>query len=97
MKRIVAGVALALILAVGGGAMAGERTVTLSVDNLTCASCPFIVKTSVAAVDGVLQVDVSLDSKTATVTFDDTRTTVAAIAAASGDAGYPATLLGEGG
>ena len=69
---------------------AGERTVTFAVDNMTCASCPYIVKTSMAAVPGVANVTVSFEAKTATVMFDDAKTNPDAIAAASANAGYPA-------
>ncbi|MER9506780.1 cation transporter [Mesorhizobium sp. M0579] len=71
-------------------AFAAERTVTFSVDNMTCASCPYIVKTSMASVAGVDNVAISLEAMTATVTFDDGKTTAEAIAAASTNAGYPA-------
>ena len=71
-------------------AWAGERTVTFAVDNMTCASCPYIVKESMAAVPGVGKVVVSFQAKTATVTFDDTKTNLDAIATASLNAGYPA-------
>ncbi|QGJ79357.1 mercuric transport protein periplasmic component (plasmid) [Sinorhizobium meliloti] len=73
-------------------AWAGERTVTFAVDNMTCASCPYIVKTTMAAVPGVANVTVSFEAKTATVTFDGSRTSTDAIAAASMNAGYPAHL-----
>jgi mercuric ion binding protein len=55
-----------------------------------CAACPYIVKTSMEAVPGVVNVAVSFEAQTATVTFDDTKTTPDAIAAASTNAGYPA-------
>ncbi|MCA1869675.1 cation transporter [Agrobacterium genomosp. 3] len=70
-------------------AWAGERTVTFAVDNMTCATCPYIVKTTMAAVPGVANVTVSFEAKTATVTFDDAKTNPDAIAAASLKAGYP--------
>lgn len=75
---------------VAPAAWAGERTITFAVDNMTCASCPHIVKSSMAAVPGVARVDVSFKAKTATVTFDDGRTNADAIATASMNAGYPA-------
>lgn len=85
--------AAGLLAAVGASssAIAAERTVTLAVQNMTCASCPYIVRESMSAVDGVERVDVSLESNTATITFDDAKTTVAAIADASSRAGFPAT------
>lgn len=89
MRNLLATIVLAAVGA-SGGAMAAERTVTLAVQNMTCASCPYIVQESMSAVDGVEKVEVSFKNKTATVTFDDAKTTVAAIADASGRAGYPA-------
>ena len=90
--------ALALIgsVIVAPPAWAAERTVTFAVDNMTCASCPYIVKSSMAAVPGVAKVAVSLQAKTATVIFDDAKTNPAAIAAASMNAGYPAHLRQQG-
>lgn len=90
MKTLLAAVLLAAMGAFSA-AIAAERTVTLAVQNMTCASCPYIVRESMSAVDGVEKVDVSLETKTATVTFDDAKTTVAAVADASGRAGFPAT------
>ena len=46
-------------------------------------------------VDGVQQVDVDYDTRTATVTFDDSSTTAAEIAQASTDVGYPATPVSD--
>lgn len=77
-------------------AFAGERTITFAVDNMTCASCPYIVKSSMAAVPGVAKATVSFERKTATVTFDDTRTNPDAIAAASMNAGYPVHAVHQG-
>lgn len=83
-------------LALAPAAWAGDRTVTFAIDNMTCASCPYIVKTSMAAVPGVANVTVSFEAKTATVTYDDTKTTPDAIAAASVNAGYPAHPTQQG-
>jgi mercuric ion binding protein len=85
-------IALALIMSVSAphAASAAERTVTFAVDNMYCASCPYIVKMSMATVPGVSNVIVSFEAKTATVTFDDASTNPDAIAAASANAGYPA-------
>jgi len=82
--------ALICLATPAGAAVAGERTVTFDVDNMTCASCPYIVKSSMAAVRGVAKVAVSFEAKTATVTFDDAKTNPDAVAAASSNAGYPA-------
>jgi len=73
------------------GALAAERTVTLAVQNMYCAACPHIVKGSLQAVPGVENVAVSLQQKTATVTYDDAKTNVKALTAATTNAGYPSS------
>lgn len=90
MKKSLSGFALIVSMMTAPAASAGERTITFAVDNMTCASCPYIVKTSMAAVPGVTKVAVSFETKTATVTFDDAKTNADTIAAASTNAGYPA-------
>ncbi|MEK0081893.1 cation transporter [Benzoatithermus flavus] len=95
MRRIpiLAITALGLLPAAGDAA---ERTVTLAVENMDCAACPYIVHKVMAAVPGVSNVAVSFEHKAAVVTFDDTRTTVEAVAAASANAGFPARPAGAG-
>ncbi len=73
-------------------AAAGERTVTLQVDNMYCASCPYIVKQSLVAVPGVKGVSVSFRDKTAIVTFDGARTNVATLTDATFEMGYPSEV-----
>lgn len=97
MKQVATVAALLGALAFSTTAMAAERTVTLAVENMTCASCPYIVKKSMEGVPGVSEVAVSYEKKTATVTFDDAKASVDAIAGASASTGYPATLVKRGG
>jgi mercuric ion binding protein len=75
-------------------AFAGERTVTLAVQNMYCSACPLTVKSSLQAVPGVAKVAVSYADKTAVVTFDDARTAVPALITATTNAGYPSALKG---
>lgn len=89
-------VALFVSMLAASAAFAGERTVTFAVDNMYCASCPYIVKSSMAAVAGVGKVAVSLQAKTATVVFDDAKTNPDAIATVSMKAGYPAHPVKQG-
>ena len=70
-------------------AFAGEKTVTLVVENMTCPACPYIVEKSLVAVPGVSKVDVSFADKTAIVTFDDSQTNIARLTSATANAGYP--------
>lgn len=71
-------------------AFAAEQTVTLSVPSMFCASCPFIVQSAISGVDGVQSVETSLETRTATVVYDDAVTTLDAITQASTNAGYEA-------
>lgn len=73
-------------------ALAAEKTVTLAVSNMYCAACPHTVEASLEAVPGVTRVAVSFKDKAATVTFDDERTGVGALTAATTKAGYPSAL-----
>ncbi|HKW53944.1 MAG TPA: cation transporter [Stellaceae bacterium] len=89
MSRLLVPLLAAAVVASAVPASAAERTVTLAVDNMTCELCPPIVKKSLARVPGVAKTDVSAERHTATVVFDDQRTTLAALLAATTNAGYP--------
>jgi mercuric ion binding protein len=73
-------------------ALAGERTVTLTVENMFCAACPYTVKSSLQSVPGVKAVAVSYEDKTAVVTFDDAKSNVEALRTATTNAGYPSRV-----
>jgi periplasmic mercuric ion binding protein len=86
--------AASALLALSTSAFAAEKTVTLSVENMTCAACPHIVKGSLAAVPGVSAVVVSFADKTATVTYDDAKAEIPALVRATTNAGYPSAPKG---
>lgn len=93
MKKTVAAFTLGLTLLASASALAAEKTVKLAVPGMFCASCPFIVKTSISAVDGVLAVETTLEDRTAVVTFDDVVTSLDAITQATANAGYESSLV----
>ena len=93
MKRILGVAAVAMTLISTSGALADEQTVTLAVDNLFCATCPYIVKQTLVRIDGVSAVEVSYREQTAVVTFDDDKTDAATLTTATGDAGFPSRLV----
>ncbi len=93
MQRQTMALALMMVGLWAAVAMAGEQRVTLAVDNMFCAACPFIVKRTLARVDGVLDVNVSFETKTAVVVFDDSVTNPAALSAATASVGYPSKPL----
>ncbi|PKB25293.1 mercuric ion binding protein [Novosphingobium kunmingense] len=90
MKKLVS--LIALMGALSSPAWAATKTVTLAVPGMTCAACPITVKTALAKVAGVERTDVSFEKREAVVTYDDAKTTVAAMTRATADAGYPSTV-----
>jgi len=75
-----------------GPAIAAEKSVTLTVENMTCASCPYIVKESLSVLPGVKSVVVTEESKTAVVIYDDAQVLPEALIKATVDAGYPSEV-----
>ena len=73
-------------------AWAATKTVTLAVPGMTCAACPITVKTALAKADGVEKTEVSFEKREAVVSYDDAKTTVAALTKATAGAGYPSTV-----
>lgn len=94
MVKFLAAALMGVSLLAPAAALAGERTVTLTVRNMDCAACPFTVKASLQKVLGVANVVVSFAKKTAVVTFDDAKTGVPALIAATTNAGYPSAPKG---
>lgn len=83
------------LFAMSGVAFAAPKTVTLSVPSMNCSACPITVRTALQRVDGVEKVAVTYEPKEAVVTFDDAKTTVDKLRAATANAGFP-SLLKEG-
>ena len=94
MTKFLSAAFIGIGLLISPAAFAGEKTVTLAVRNMDCATCPFTVKSSLQAVPGVAKAVVSFADKTAVVTFDDAKTTVSALIAATTNAGYPSAPKG---
>ena len=91
MKSLAAVLTFALTCCQCSVGYAATRTATLSVPSMTCAACPITVKKALSRVAGVNNVSVSFTDKQATVSFDDSKTTVDALTKATADAGYPST------
>lgn len=90
MKKLVA--LLALTVALSAPAWAATKTVTLSLPSMTCATCPITVKVALSKVEGVIDAEVTWEPKEAVVTYDDTKTTQAALTQATANVGYPSIV-----
>ncbi len=93
--KTIKNLSISLMLAAALPALAATKTITLAVPSMHCAMCPVTVKKALDSVPGVSKVDVSLAKKDAIVTYDDTKTSVAALTKATANAGYPSTLEGK--
>jgi copper chaperone CopZ len=78
----------ALALAVPAIAFAGDRTATLRVEGWTCGGCTAATRAALEKVPGVKDVKTDLESGTATVTFDDSKASVADLQKAVTATGY---------
>jgi mercuric ion binding protein len=89
VNKLLVFAAIAVNVLASSTAWAAEKTITLAVNNMYCADCPFIVRKSLEAVPGVSKAVVSYKDKTAVVTYDDSKVDVAALTRATTEAGYP--------
>ena len=69
------------------------QTVSLSVPGMTCNLCPVTIRKALKKVPGVVTATAEFKAKTATITFDPTKTNVQVLMKATADAGYPSKVL----
>jgi mercuric ion binding protein len=89
MKPALCAIAAASLLISSAAAVAAPRQVTLTVPTMDCATCPITIKAALLKVPGVTRAQVSYAKRRAQVSFDDTKTDVAALTRATDNAGYP--------
>jgi periplasmic mercuric ion binding protein len=89
MNRLSVSAVFAFSAVVSTPTLAAEKTITLAVNNMYCADCPFIVKKSLERLPGVANATVSFKDKTAVVTYDDAKVDVKGLTDATTNAGYP--------
>ena len=71
---------------------AESQTVVLDVPGMTCKFCPITIRKALEKVPGVIEAKSDYDSMSATVVFDPSKTDVAALTAATANAGYPSSV-----
>jgi mercuric ion binding protein len=86
---------LGVLLAAGLAFAAPPQTAILAVENMTCGTCPIVVKKALERVPGVSSTLVDFDKKTATVTFDPDKATSARLTQATTQAGFPSKLIAK--
>ncbi len=65
-----------------------NKTVVLAIEGMTCTGCENTVQESVTKISGVTEIKASHLDSTAVVSFDSTKTSLAAIGDAITEAGY---------
>jgi mercuric ion binding protein len=80
------------LLLAGSAFASSPKTVTLNVQNMTCAACPITVKKALERVPGVSDVKIDFEHKTATVHLDADKADIALLTKATADAGFPSTV-----
>jgi mercuric ion binding protein len=86
---------LGMVLAAGVAFAVPPQTVTLAVENMTCGTCPIVVRKALERVPGVSATTIDFDKKTATVTFDPDKANSARLTQATTDAGFPSKLIAK--
>ncbi len=68
-------------------------TATLEVNGMWCGSCSYMVTKVLVRTPGVVDAKVSMRTKTAVVTYDQTKTDTDALVAATTNYGYPSRVI----
>jgi copper chaperone CopZ len=79
---------LAIYLSLVPSLWAAEKQIVIDVTTMVCGPDPHNIKNTLAALTGVTDVRISLADKTATVNFDDQKSTVDQMLSAMAGAGY---------
>ena len=86
---------LGMLIVTGIAFAAPPHTVTLAVENMTCGTCPIVVRKALERVPGVSATAIDFEKKTATVTFDPDKATSARLTQATTEAGFPSKLIAK--
>lgn len=78
-----------------GSAFAEEQTIKLSIPDMSCASCPYMVKSVISNLNGIVSVEATMQDRSATVIYDDEVVNVEMIQEATKGIGYPSTIFDE--
>jgi len=97
MRRVnlVSSSMLAMVVCAGVALAAPPQTATLAIENMTCGTCPIVVKKALERVPGVRATAVDFDKKTAAVTFDPDKANTARLTQATTEAGFPSKLIAK--
>jgi copper chaperone CopZ len=84
---------LTLILSTADGEISKTKTIKIKCTEMSCAGCKKKITESIENLNGIKEVQVDLDTKIITVTFDETLTSTDKITDAIASAGYESELI----
>lgn len=67
-----------------------EKTTEISLPTIQCGSCVRTIEKALNKLDGITNIDIDVENKKATITFDDSKTDLSKIEDAIASAGYDA-------
>lgn len=90
--RFIYKLALVALMPISSAFASPAQTVVFDIQNMTCSMCKVTVKKAFQSAAGVEDVTVDYEHKTATITYDPAKADKGALAKASTNAGFPATV-----
>lgn len=69
-----------------------NQNITFSIPDMHCPSCPKLIKLTLSELDGVAQVNASLETKTVAVDFDSEKISTSVLINSITEIGYTASL-----
>ena len=84
---------LFIVLQAGAGETVKNKTVKIKCTEMSCAGCKKKITQSINNLDGIKKVDVDLETKIITITFDESKTNAVKIIGAIAEAGYESELI----
>jgi mercuric ion binding protein len=96
VRKITVSSLITLLMLLTTSSFAADKTILLSVPDMNCPSCPYMVEQSISFVDGVQSAKAELETRTCSVTFDDATASIEDILGATADIGYKSTVLESG-
>lgn len=88
--KSVLSLAVIVLFVTGSSSFAGQKTAEISLPTVQCGMCAKTIEKALNKVDGVTNADVDIENKKATVTYDDSKTSLEQIESAITGAGYGA-------
>lgn len=70
-----------------------EKTITIKCKEMSCEGCKKEITRSIKTIEGIINIDINLDTHLIKVSFDETKTSPKKIIEAIADAGYESELV----